>query len=169
MRLTGVGSKVTSIEGSHEVAVPQGVLDGGHVVVADLVEHLFKMIVVVDWLLCLGSRRSLSDAHELLVVPAVFLLLTARAAPVPTVPAARTVVALAVDLGLLFVFGPIPDEVGLDSLLPGGEGGGDVEKCTRRPRVFTLQLVDERLGCCAAGEGVDDVSIAHIRQLISLT
>ena len=59
-------------------------------------------------------------------------------------------------------------EVGLDHLLAGGVLGGDVQELPCRVRGLATERVDERLAGYAINEGIDDVDIGDVGELIVL-
>ena len=61
-----------------------------------------------------------------------------------------------------------PTKVGLDCLLAGGVLGGDVQELPRRALGLATERVDERLAGHAVDEGVDDVGVSDVGELIAL-
>jgi hypothetical protein len=59
-------------------------------------------------------------------------------------------------------------KVGLDDIFTRGILAGDVQELPRHARGLVAKRVDECLTGCAAGEGIDHVSIGEVGELITL-
>ena len=59
-------------------------------------------------------------------------------------------------------------EVGLDHLLIGGILGGDVQELSHCAWGLVASRMDERLIGCAKDEGVNDVGVSDVGELIAL-
>jgi hypothetical protein len=59
-------------------------------------------------------------------------------------------------------------KVGLDRLLTGDILGGNIQELLRHARGLTAEHVDERLAGDATDEGIDDVGVGDVGELIVL-